>query len=182
MCLRLILNWRLHFSLLLFVRPPFLSMFLSTERPCWSSGRYLIAYLFSLSYSKLLWVWILLRTEFFFPPLLLLTFHPVPPSNLPLPYLPVTNIVACAACWLTVAFTQLFLCVINLDIQFFLIILFWIVPFISFVIYESRIASVVCNSLWGRQMFPPPSQCYWQTLARLDRELTMTPRLPSSMT
>lgn len=43
-------------------------------------GSDLITYLFSLSYSKLLWLCVMLRTEIFLPPLLLSAFHPVSPS------------------------------------------------------------------------------------------------------
>lgn len=99
--------------LCLFVHPPLLSICLSTERAVfshWSFGRDLITYLFGLSYSKLLWLCVLLRTEIFppFPP-------PVSiPSRLSLwpspPHPPLTDIVAYAVCGLTLVFTQLFLC------------------------------------------------------------------------
>lgn len=39
-------------------------------------GSDLITYLFSLSYSKLLWLRVLLRKDIFLPPLLLSAFHP----------------------------------------------------------------------------------------------------------
>lgn len=40
-------------------------------------GSDLITYLFSLSYSKLLWLLVLLRTDIFFPPLLPAAFQPL---------------------------------------------------------------------------------------------------------
>lgn len=49
----------------------FLSLVLGTD---------LITYLFSLSYSKLLWLRVLLRKDIFLPPLLLAAFHLVSPS------------------------------------------------------------------------------------------------------
>ena len=67
----------------LFVHPPHVSICLSREwavsSRC-SFGTDLITYLFSLSYSKLLSLRVLLRADIFLPPLLLSAFHPASPS------------------------------------------------------------------------------------------------------
>lgn len=65
-------------------------------------GSNLITYLFSLSYSKLLWPCVLLRKDIFLPPLLLAAFHPVSPaaSHYPPPTPPFTQLMLHTFCYL----------------------------------------------------------------------------------
>lgn len=91
-----------------------------------SFGRDLITYLFGLSFSKLPWLCILLRTEMFPPSLLLSAFHPVSPS---VPMTPPTDWYRSPCRWALV-FTHLCY-VVCLQLFSFLIILFYTAPFIS---------------------------------------------------
>lgn len=103
----------------------FLSLVLGTD---------LITYLFSLSYSKLLWLCVLLRTQIFFPPLLLAAFQAVSPSA---PQL--HRLILCAVCCLTFLpkFSYIYFCY---TFCFFPLIFFIISSVISHTIYRSLLA------------------------------------------
>lgn len=124
-------------------------------------GRDLITYLFSLSYSKLLWHCVLLRTQIF-SSLLLSAFLPVSSSTSP----PLLDII----CSLSFSQNSTF------ELAILSLLSYNLVPHcLCHLIFYLRlppgqIAAVVCNSLRGSLLRPPPSQTLHRSVSVTQRE------------
>lgn len=135
-------------------------------------GTDLITYLFSLSYSKLLWLCVLLRTDIFLPPLLLSAFHPVSPSA-PHCLTPHWLILYALCCYLFLYFynpSSPTFSLATVSALSYNLVLHRLCHFSHYLPFSSgQIASVVCNSLQGSLLCPPPSQTPYRSVSVTQR-------------
>lgn len=121
-------------------------------------GSDLITYLFSLSYSKLLWLRVLLRTDFCLP-LPSSLQHSI--QSLPHPLCMILYAICCL-------FAQVFptLCLAPLSVLSYNFTLRRLCHFSCYLLYSlGQIALVLCNSLQGSLIRPPPCQVLYTSVS-----------------